>query len=72
MRAILGPDRLIVTPGIRPSGAAAGDQKRILTPAEAIRARRRPSGGRPTDRQAADPASRRAGDRGRDFRRSVA
>jgi orotidine-5'-phosphate decarboxylase len=28
--------KLIVTPGIRPSGAAAGDQKRIATPAEAI------------------------------------
>lgn len=38
MRAILGPDRLIVTPGIRPSGSAAGDQKRILTPSDAIRA----------------------------------
>jgi orotidine-5'-phosphate decarboxylase len=30
--------RLIVTPGIRPTGSDAGDQKRILTPAEAIRA----------------------------------
>lgn len=29
-------DRLIVTPGIRPSGAAVGDQKRIATPADAI------------------------------------
>jgi orotidine-5'-phosphate decarboxylase len=28
---------LIVTPGIRPAGAAAGDQKRVATPAEAIR-----------------------------------
>jgi orotidine-5'-phosphate decarboxylase len=28
--------RLIVTPGVRPAGAAAGDQKRIATPAEAI------------------------------------
>ncbi|MFT4961791.1 MAG: orotidine-5'-phosphate decarboxylase [Paracoccaceae bacterium] len=28
--------RLIVTPGVRPKGAAAGDQKRIATPAEAI------------------------------------
>ena len=27
--------RLIVTPGVRPSGAAPGDQKRIATPAEA-------------------------------------
>jgi len=30
--------RLIVTPGVRPAGAAAGDQKRIATPAAAIRA----------------------------------
>lgn len=29
--------KLIVTPGVRPAGAAAGDQKRIATPAEAIR-----------------------------------
>ncbi|MFL5315733.1 MAG: orotidine 5'-phosphate decarboxylase / HUMPS family protein, partial [Microvirga sp.] len=31
-------DRLIVTPGIRPVGAESGDQKRIVTPGEAIRA----------------------------------
>ncbi len=30
--------RLIVTPGVRPAGAAADDQKRIATPADAIRA----------------------------------
>jgi orotidine-5'-phosphate decarboxylase len=30
--------RLIVTPGVRPAGAAAGDQKRTATPAQAIRA----------------------------------
>mgnify|MGYP002620109947 CR=1 FL=1 len=29
--------RLIVTPGVRPAGSAPGDQKRIATPAEAIR-----------------------------------
>ena len=29
-------DRLIVTPGVRPAGAALGDQKRVMTPAEAI------------------------------------
>lgn len=28
--------RLIVTPGVRPSGAAVGDQKRVATPAQAI------------------------------------
>jgi orotidine-5'-phosphate decarboxylase len=37
IRGIVGRDRLIVTPGIRPSGSPAGDQKRILTPEEAIR-----------------------------------
>jgi len=37
VRAVIGPDRLIVTPGIRPSGSEAGDQKRVVTPAEAIR-----------------------------------
>ncbi|MFN3644651.1 MAG: orotidine-5'-phosphate decarboxylase [Gemmobacter sp.] len=30
--------KLIVTPGIRPADAAAGDQKRTMTPAEALRA----------------------------------
>jgi orotidine-5'-phosphate decarboxylase len=30
--------RLIVTPGIRPSGSAAGDQKRVATPAAALEA----------------------------------
>jgi orotidine-5'-phosphate decarboxylase len=30
--------KLIVTPGIRPSGSAPGDQKRIATPADALRA----------------------------------
>jgi len=37
VRAVIGPDRLIVTPGIRPAGAEAGDQKRVLAPAEAVR-----------------------------------
>jgi orotidine-5'-phosphate decarboxylase len=31
-------DKLIVTPGVRPAGAALGDQKRVMTPGEAIRA----------------------------------
>lgn len=38
VRRIVGPDRAVVTPGIRPAGAAAGDQKRVMTPAEAMRA----------------------------------
>lgn len=38
VRAIIGPDRLIVTPGVRPAGAQLGDQKRVMTPTEAVRA----------------------------------
>jgi orotidine-5'-phosphate decarboxylase len=38
VRAAIGPDMLIVTPGIRPAGSDAGDQKRTLTPSEAMRA----------------------------------
>lgn len=38
LRQALGPDMLIVTPGVRSSGSSRGDQKRVATPAEAIRA----------------------------------
>jgi orotidine-5'-phosphate decarboxylase len=38
LRPLIGADRLLVTPGIRPAGAEAGDQKRIMTPAAAIKA----------------------------------
>lgn len=36
LRESLGEDFLIVTPGVRPSWAAIGDQKRIATPKEAV------------------------------------
>lgn len=36
MRALLGTDVLIVTPGVRPAGSGAGDQKRTATPSEAL------------------------------------
>ncbi|HSM42838.1 MAG TPA: orotidine-5'-phosphate decarboxylase [Afifellaceae bacterium] len=57
VRDIVGRDMIVVTPGIRPSGSDSGDQKRIVTPADAIGA-----GadylvvGRPVS-QAADPAA---------------
>jgi orotidine-5'-phosphate decarboxylase len=38
VRAAVGPGMALVTPGIRPAGAASGDQKRIMTPAKAIAA----------------------------------
>ncbi len=56
LRAITGPEAILVIPGIRPAGTEVGDQKRIATPAEALR-----TGasylvvGRPIT-QAADPA----------------
>lgn len=57
VRETVGHALKIVTPGVRPEGAATGDQKRVMTPGEAIRA-----GadhlvvGRPIT-QAADPAA---------------
>jgi orotidine-5'-phosphate decarboxylase len=38
LRRVLGDEFAIVTPGVRPSGAAASDQVRVLTPKEAIAA----------------------------------
>jgi len=38
LRSVAGPGMVLVTPGIRPAGSAAGDQKRIMTPAKAIAA----------------------------------
>lgn len=37
IRAQVGEKFLLVTPGVRPAGAALGDQKRVATPAEALR-----------------------------------
>ena len=37
IRQLAGPDAILVTPGVRSRGAAQGDQKRVATPAEAIR-----------------------------------
>ena len=38
LRSILPEDPVLVTPGIRPSGSSADEQKRIMTPADAARA----------------------------------
>jgi orotidine-5'-phosphate decarboxylase len=41
LRAVLGPAErgpVLVVPGVRPAGAATNDQKRVATPADAIRA----------------------------------
>jgi len=38
LRGIVGPGTSLVTPGVRPAGSAMGDQKRVMTPGDAIRA----------------------------------
>lgn len=38
LRAIAGPEPILVTPGVRSPGADQGDQKRVATPAEALAA----------------------------------
>ncbi|MEI7644226.1 MAG: orotidine-5'-phosphate decarboxylase [Chloroflexales bacterium] len=37
IRAVCGPNLLIVTPGVRPAWASSGDQRRVMRPAEALR-----------------------------------
>jgi orotidine-5'-phosphate decarboxylase len=37
VRSVAGPDKILVTPGVRSQAAELGDQKRVATPAEAIR-----------------------------------
>ena len=38
VRKVSGEDFLIITPGVRPAGSAVGDQKRVMTPFDAIKA----------------------------------
>lgn len=38
LRRELGPEPLLVIPGIRPAGSDTGDQKRVMTPAQAMAA----------------------------------
>jgi orotidine-5'-phosphate decarboxylase len=57
VRAAVGAGPLLVVPGVRPPGAAKGDQARVATPAEAVRAGADAIVlGRPL-REAADPAA---------------
>lgn len=37
IRKLAGPEAILVTPGVRSAGASKGDQKRVATPAEALR-----------------------------------
>jgi orotidine-5'-phosphate decarboxylase len=36
VRGLVGPDMAIVTPGVRPEGTVLGDQKRVMSPGEAL------------------------------------
>ncbi|MDJ0930371.1 orotidine-5'-phosphate decarboxylase [Breoghania sp.] len=38
LRTLAGPDLVLVTPGVRPAGSSADDQKRVMTPGDAIHA----------------------------------
>jgi orotidine-5'-phosphate decarboxylase len=38
VRGIVGPNMAVVTPGIRPTGSDKGDQKRVMTPGDALAA----------------------------------
>lgn len=38
IRQAIGPEMAVVTPGIRPAGVEKGDQKRVMTPADALKA----------------------------------
>jgi len=38
LRELCGPDFLLIVPGIRPTGSAVGDQKRVMGPREAMQA----------------------------------
>lgn len=38
LRSACGPDFVLMVPGIRPAGSDTGDQKRVMTPAEAMKA----------------------------------
>ena len=72
MRALLGPDMIFVTPGVRPAGADLADQKRVMTPARAIAAGAELSRGGPPGDAGPGPEGGGAGHRRRDRRRRLA
>ena len=60
IRAVCGPNFLIVVPGVSPANSSTNDQSRVATPGEAIRAGAdylvigRPISGSPNPREAAN------------------
>ena len=64
VRAACGPDFVLVIPGVRPAGVAPNDQKRVMTPAEAVAAGAhyivvgRPITASPNPREAAEAINR--------------
>ena len=67
VRAEVGSGIILITPGVRPAGSAPGDQKRVMTPVEALDCGAdllvigRPITGSPTLTQAADAIAREMG-----------
>ena len=67
VRAEVGSGIILITPGVRPAGSAPGDQKRVMTPVEALDCGAdllvigRPITGSPNLRQAADAIAREIG-----------
>jgi orotidine-5'-phosphate decarboxylase len=57
LRTALGPNAVLITPGIRPAGTSSGDQKRVRTPAAAVSAGASMLVVGRAIRDAADPAS---------------
>ena len=67
VRAEVGSEIILITPGVRPAGSAPGDQKRVMTPVEALDCGAdllvigRPITGSPNLKQAADAIAREIG-----------
>ena len=70
LRAITGPEGVLVIPGIRPAGGDSGDQKRIATPGGGAAARRELPGRRPADHAGRGSPCGRRSDSRRDGRGS--